>query len=150
MRARHLLLLVLFVSPLSLAHASGTDDQYDPATLTRLEDRALHAEAREQAYLYTELVQIYTTLAGRQMAAGQMEQAAASLKHVEVFTLHIHQALAKDTKKVKDAEKMMELSAFHLRQAIRGLSSDDRPAAEATLAKLNGVHEELLAQVFSH
>ncbi len=157
MRTRFLIAPVLFaLAFLSLAvpnarASSGTDDpQFDAVALTRMEDHALHAEAREQAFLYTELVQIYTTLAARQMAAGEMEQANASLKRVEGFVEHVHQAIAKDTKKLKDAEKNMGLSAFHLRQSMHALSSEDKAVAEATLAKVNGVHEELLAEVFAH
>ena len=156
MRTRLLIAPVLFAvfflttPPCALASSGSDDSQMDAAALTRMEDHALHAEAREQAHLYAELVQIYTALAARQIAAGDMEQANASLKRIQGYVLHIHQAIAKDTKKLKDAEKNMEVSAFHLRQSMRALSSEDKAAAEATLVKVNGVHEELLAEVFAH
>ena len=156
MRTRRHIAPVLFALvfalavPTARASSRVDDSQLDAAALTRLEDHALHAEAREQAYLYTELVQIYTVLAARQMAAGEMEQASLSLKRVEGFVVHVHQAINRDTKKLKDAEKNMETSSFHLRQGMRALSTEDKAAAEATLAKVNGVHQELLAEVFAH
>ena len=52
----------------------------DAVAVQQLEQRAEHAEAREQAFLYTEIVQAYTQIAGKQMANGDMEHAGASLQ----------------------------------------------------------------------
>jgi len=133
------------------ARASSRDEiPLDPALFTQFEQNAEHAEAREQTYLYTQLVHAYTSLAGKQMADGNMDEANLSLKHIEHFAHMIHAALAKDTKKLKDAELLMQSAAFRLGQCLRMVSSDDKPAVEATLHQLNSLNDEMLAQVFSH
>lgn len=133
------------------ARASSKDQvSLDPALITQLEQRAEHAEAREQAFLYTQLVHVYSALAGKQMADGDMDEANASLKHIQHFAHLIHTALAKDTRKLKDAEMLMQSAAFRLGQCMRMVSSDDKPAVEATLHQINGVNDEMLAQVFAH
>ena len=54
------LALFLLVPPISRACAAGPGNApSDSAQLAQLEDRALHADPREQAFLYTELVQEY-------------------------------------------------------------------------------------------
>jgi hypothetical protein len=132
------------------ARAFGRDEiPIDPALFTQFEQRAERAEAREQTYLYTQLVHAYINLAGKQMADGNMDEANASLKHVQRFARLIHAALAKDTKKLKDAELLMQSAAFRLGQCMRLVSSDDKPAVEATIHQLNGLNDEMLAQVFS-
>ena len=131
--------------------ASSHDDlALDAAALQQLEQRAEHAEAREQAFLYTELVQAYTQMAGKEMAAGNIEQANASLKRIQQFTARIHGGLAKNTKKLKDAEMLMHAATFRLKQCLRAASDEDQPAIASTIKELDKVHEELLAQVFAH
>lgn len=143
--------LCLFLLALPSARASSHDDlSGDAASLAQLEQRAEHAEAREQAYLFTELIQVYTTIAGKQVAAGELEQASTTLKHIQHCADMIHGGIAKNSKKLKDAEMMMHLAAYHLGQYMHSVSVDDVPAAESTLKQLNKVHDELLAQVFTH
>jgi hypothetical protein len=136
------------------AHASMFVDHdettLDAAGMAQLEQRAEHAEAREQAYLYTELVQLYTQIAGQQMAAGEMEQANATLKRIEGFSTRIHNALARNAKRLKDAEMLLHQASFKLGQYMRSLSSEDQPAVKSTMKQLDKVHEELLTQVFAH
>jgi hypothetical protein len=122
----------------------------DGEGLAQLEQRAEHAEAREQAFLYTELVTFYTQLAGKQFAAGEYEQANASLKRIELFSQHIHNGLARNAKKLKDAEMMLHLASYHLGQYMRSLSQDDQTPVKSTLRQLDKVHDELLQQVFAH
>ncbi len=141
-------LLMLFF-PSTRAFASG-DEVLDAAALANLENRAEHAAAREQCFLYTELVHDYVEVAGRQMAAGDMEQATESLKRVQAFADRIHVGLAKDSKRVKNAEMLVHLTAFHLSQLMHLISSEDEALLQATLKQLNKVHDELLAQVFAH
>ncbi len=133
------------------ARASSHDElPLDPTIITQFEQRAEHAEAREQTFLYTQLVHAYINLAGKQMADGNMDEANASLQHIQHYAQMIHAALAKDTKKLKDAEMLMQSAAFRLGQCMRMVPSDDKPAIEATLHQLNGLNDEMLAQVFSH
>ena len=143
--------VVLLLLSLPSARAFTTHDEtaLDSAAIAQLEERALHAEAREQAYLFTELIQVYTQMAGRQIAAGEMDQANATMVRIQSFAGHLHGVLAKNTKKLKDAEMMLHTASYHLTQYMRTLSSDDKPAIESTLKQLDKVHEELLAQVFA-
>lgn len=143
-------LLLLLATPAAHAFASHNDDGLDPASLAQLEDRAEHAGPREQCFLYTELVQHYTDVAGRQMAAGDMEQASASLKRVQTYAERIHMGLAKDTKRLKNAEMLMHSATFRLNQFLHMVSTEDQAVVEMTLKQLNKVHDELLAQVFAH
>jgi hypothetical protein len=141
---------LLLTLPCACKAASHDDLATDAAGLQQLEQRAEHAEAREQAYLYTELVQAYTQMAGKQMAAGDMDHANASLKRIQQFAALIHTGLAKDARKIKDAEMLMHSASFRLKQCLRAASDEDQPTIASTIKQLDKVHEELLAQVFAH
>jgi hypothetical protein len=143
-------LLFLLALPTARAHAKSDELTLDPVALALMETRADHAGAREQCYLYTELVQVYTEVAGRQMAAGEMEKANTTLTRIQHFVALIHAALAKDTKHVKDAEKMVHMATYHLDQYMHRVSSDDKTVVESTKKDLDKLHEELLTQVFTH
>jgi hypothetical protein len=142
-------LLLITTSP---AHAawSHEDLALDAAALAQMEQRAEHAEAREQAFLYSELVQAYTQIAGKQMADGDIEQANVTLKHMQHCASMIHASLAKNAKKVKDAEMMMQTATFHLGQYIHLISKEDQALAKSTLHQMDQVHDEMLTQVFAH
>jgi flagellin-specific chaperone FliS len=145
-----LFLLLLAVS--SPAHAWIVSDEValDSAALADMESRAVHAQAREQAFLYTELVQSYVTVASKQMAAGDLEQANDSLKHVQTFADRIHRGLAKDSKRLKNAEMLLHLATYRLGQLMHAISSEDAALLRVTLKQLDKLHDELLAQVFAH
>jgi hypothetical protein len=118
--------------------------------IAQLEQRANHANPREQCYLYTQIVQTIVEAAGRQMLNGDSEQAAATLKQTEHYTQLIHQSLARDTKRLKDAEKILERSTQRMGEYLNRTSGDDHLAMQATLRQLDHVHDELLDQVFNH
>ena len=75
---------------------------------------------------------------------------AATLKKTEHYAQLIHLGLARDTKKLKDAEKLLERTTQRMSEYLRRSSGDDHVAIEATLRQLDHVHNELLDQVFSH
>ena len=140
------LLLVLTIPP---ARAFANHDEVlDAAALADLESRAEHAQAKEQCYLYTELVHNYVEVAGKQIAAGDMEKATESLKRVELFADRIH--MEKDTKRLKNAETLMHLATYHLSQIMHQVSSEDMAMLQATLKRLDKLHDQLLEQVFAH
>ena len=136
--------------PYAYASSGHEDLATDAAGLQQLEQRAEHAEAREQSFLYTELVQAYAQVAGKQMADGDMEHAGASLKRIEHYASLVHGGLAKDARKLKDAEMIMHSATFRLKQCLHSASEEDQPAIASTIHQLDKVHEELLAQVFAH
>jgi hypothetical protein len=141
--------LLLFAIPQARA-ASKDFDPLDPIVIAQMESRADHAGPREQCFLYTELVQVYTEVAGRELAAGDTEQAHTTLQRIQHYTVLIHAALARDTKRVKDAEKIVHMATYRLGQYMHHASSEDEMAFSTTLKQLDKVHEELLAQVFAH
>ncbi len=146
------LLAFLFFALASIsAEAAAINDAVpDQTFIAQLEQRALQAKPREQCFLYTELVHSMTQLAGKQFVDGDVEAASATLKKVEHYAELIHMNLAKDTKKLKDAEMLMHHTTVRLGDFLRQASSDDRPVLQATLSRLDHVHDELLTQVFVH
>ena len=147
--ARATFLLVVSFSSSAYSAANG-NFALDSAGLAQLESRAEHASAREQCFLYTELDQAYSDLAGHQISSVDIEQAVASIKRVQAFTDRAHTGLAKDSKRLKDAEMVVHAATYRLDQAMHAVSAEDRAVFDATMKQLNKMHDELLAQVFAH
>jgi hypothetical protein len=141
------IVLLLTATP---ARASIDETIPAPQFIAMLEQRAMMAQPREQCFLYTELVHSMTQLAGKQFLDGDFEQGAATLKKIQHYAQLIHQDLARNTKRIKEAEKLMEHTTFHLGEYVHHASGDDRMALQATLRQLDGIHDELLTQVFAH
>ena len=142
------LLLVIALLPFPLAHASNADKQLDPVALSALAAKASIAPPKEQCYLYAELVHQMTELAGRQMSDG--EDPSATLRAVRDYTEKIHMGEANDHKKLKNAQILMEHTAYRLNEILHSAALDDRPILETTLKSLNQVQNELMMQVFRH
>jgi hypothetical protein len=141
-------LLLAFCTP--VVTASIDENLPDAQALGQLEIRAQQASPRDQCFLYTELVHTMTEIAGRQMRDGDIDQASATLKKVEQYAALIHLNLANDTKRLKNAELLMHHTTYRLGEYLHQASSEDRPTLQATLKRLDQVHDELLAQLFSH
>jgi hypothetical protein len=122
----------------------------DAQALSQLELRAQQASPRDQCFLYTELIHAMTEIAGKQMRNGDIDQASATLKKIEQYAALIHLNLGNDTKRLKNAEQLMEHTTYRLGEYLHLASSEDRPTLQATLKRLDQVHDELLAQLFSH
>jgi hypothetical protein len=143
--------LVLFIALLlaPLCHASSMDKkQLDPVALSALVTKANLAPPKEQCYLYAELVHQMTELAGHQLSQG--EDPSATLRAVREYTQKIHLGEAHDNKKLKNAQILMERTAFRLNEILHSSALDDRPLLESTLKALNQVQNELMMQVFRH
>jgi len=141
--------ILCVLSPASL-HAAIDDSVPAPAYIAQLEQRAAQAKPREQCFLYAELVHGMTQIASKQLLEGDSEAASATLTKINHYAQLIHASLANDTKKLKDAEMLMQHTTFHFGMFLRSASSDDRMALQATLTQLDHVHDEMLNQVFSH
>jgi hypothetical protein len=141
-------LLLILSFPSARALSGSADNVTDPAALAEMESRAEHAQAREQCFLYTELVHDYVLVAGKQIADGDMEQATATLKRVETLADRIH--LDRDTKKLKNAETLMHMATYRLTQFMHQVSSDDVAVLQSVLKRLDKLHDQLLAEVFAH
>ena len=138
-----------FVFSLPL-HAAIDESVPTPETIKDLAQRAEQAKPREQCFLYTELVHRMTEKAGHEIADGDTDQAAATLKMVNQYAHMIHMSLAGDTKRLKNAEELMHHTTYKLGQFLHLVSGEDKDTVQATLKQLDQVNDELLAQVFNH
>ena len=145
-----LLLAIAAAVVMPSAHAITTAEVLDAATLASLEARAEHAQPNEQAFLFTELIHDYVEVAGKQVAAGEMDEATASLQRVQTYADRIHNGLGKSTKRVKNAEMLMHLATYKLTELMHIISAEDKALIQTTLKQLDKLHDELLQQVFSH
>ena len=149
-RARFAAVVLLALSATITRAASFDNLLPDEQTITQWEQRAQQASPREQCFLYTELIHAMTEIAGKEMQDGEMEQASAMLKRVEHYALLIHLGLANDTKRLKNAEQLMQHTTYRLNGLLRAASFDDRETLKSTLKQLDQVQDELLSQVFKH
>jgi hypothetical protein len=141
---------VVVISTLSLvcvyASASGLD--ISPTALAALRVKADQAQPRDRCFLYAKLVSQMTDLAGHQLNSGDSGQASETLKLVQEYAEKIHMGVAADSKKLKDAELLMQRTSFRLQDILSEASYEDRQTLEATLKQLNQVQAQLMTQVF--
>jgi citrate lyase beta subunit len=135
-----------------LRAAGGIDKSIllNDQAITQLEQRAEQANPREQCFLYTELVSAMTETAGKQLNDGEIDRASATLKKVARYAQLIHMNLARDTKRLKNAEMMMHRTTYRLTEFLHHASTEDKPTLQATLKQLSDVQNEILTQVFNH
>ena len=146
-----ILMLHLVLSASFFLHAASIDESIpDAQTLSQMELRAQQAPEREQCFLYAELVHTMTELAGQQMLAGDQELASVTLKKVEHYAQLIQMSLARDTRRLKNAEMLMHHTTHRLGEYLHAASNEDRPVLQATLKHLDHVQDDLLNQVFAH
>jgi hypothetical protein len=135
---------------LSTPARAAADEVPTAEVIAQLEQRASQASPREQCFLYTELVHTMTTKAGKEISEGDTQDAATTLKKVNFYAHLIHINLARDTKRVKNAEMLMHNTTYRLGQYLHLVSGDDKATVQDTLKQLDKVNDELLSQVFKH
>jgi hypothetical protein len=145
-----LFILVLSLCPSLSAAAIDKSTALDEQALSQLEQRAQQANPRDQCFLYTELVSAMTDLAGKEMLNGDPDRASAMFKKIQAYSELIQMNLARDTKRLKNAEMLMHRTTYRLNEFLRGASTEDRPTLQAALKQLNKVQSDLLTQVFNH
>jgi hypothetical protein len=128
------------------ASASALDDS--PAALATLRVKADHAQPRDRCFLYATLVSRMTDLAGYQLNSGDSGQASETLKVVQQYAEKIHMGAVDDSKKLRDAERLMQRATFRLQDILSEASYEDRQTLESTLKQLNQVQTQLMTQVF--
>jgi hypothetical protein len=128
------------------ALASGPGD--NPGALAALQAKADQAQPRDRCFLYAKLVSQMTDLAGQQFHSGESERASETLKQVQQYAEKIHMGVAGDSKKLKDAELLMQRTSFRLKDILNEATYEDRQALEATLKQMNQVQAQLMMQVF--
>lgn len=132
------------------ARAMATEEVLlDTVAITQLEQQAANAQVKEQCFLYTQVLHSLTEIAGKQLADGEDDQAATTLKHIDSVTAKIQQALARDTKRLKNAEMLMEHTTRRLSDMLHITSGDQRANLQSTLQHVNALQSQLLNQVFA-
>jgi hypothetical protein len=141
---------VVAISALLLicAHASASSLDDSPTALAALQAKADQAQPRDKCFLYAKLVSQMTDLAGRQFNSGDSGQASQTLKLVQQYAEKILMGVADDSKRLKDAELLMQRTSFRLQDIRNEASYEDRQTLEATLKQLNQVQAQLMTQVF--
>lgn len=145
-----LLIAALLLAPLAIHAAEPASLNPEELAVAQLELRATQASVRDQCFLYTELVHTMTELAGHQMLAGDSDRANATLKRVIHYADLIHLGLSNDTKRLKNAEMLMQQTTYRMNTFLHATSGDDRVNLQAALKQLNRVEDELMTQVFKH
>jgi hypothetical protein len=130
--------------------SSNMDNLPDAQALAQLELRAQQAGPRDQCFLYTELVNTMTEIAGRQMLNGDIDQASVTLKKVNHYAQLIHLDMASNSKRLKNAEMLLHHTTYRIGEYLHKASNEDQDTLKTTLKQLDKVHEELLAEVMKH
>jgi len=140
----------VFISILSLtwvfASASVLDDSSTP--LAALQVKADQAQPKDRCFLYAKLISQLTDLAGHQLNSGNSGQASETLQLVQQYAEKIHVGVADDSKKLRDAELLVQRTTFRLQDILSQASYEDRQTLEATLKQLSQVQAQLMMQVF--
>ena len=140
--------VVIFILPLASAYVSAAGVDNSPIAVTALQAKADQAQLRDRCLLYAELVSRLTDLAGRQVNSGDSVEASETLKLVQWYAEKIRMGVADDSKKLKNAELLVQRTSMRLKDILSEASYEDRPALEATLRQLNQVQEQLMTQFF--
>lgn len=120
----------------------------DQQTIDALEARASQAQPREQCFLYAQLVHQMTELSVKQYAAGNTDAANGLLKKIQLMAQKIHLSLANNDKRLKNAEILLNHTAFRLNEMLHASNYEDRPLVQQTLAQVNQAQSEAMMEVF--
>ena len=133
------------------ARASSPDESVvDATTLSQLENNAATADPRERCYLYTELLHSWTELAGHDLSAGDEPAAEQAMQHADADAARLKVAIARDSKRLKNAEQLLEHSVRRLSDMLRVASMEQHDTMQTVLKHVSSVHDDLLAEVFAH
>jgi hypothetical protein len=136
-------------SSLQPLRASSPDEKSpDLQAIEALEARASQAQPREQCFLYAELVHQMTELSMKQYEAGNVEAANTLLRKIQTFAQKIHLSLGKNDKRLKNAEILLNHTAFRLNEMLHSTDYQDRPLVAQTLAQVNQAQSEAMMAVF--
>jgi len=130
--------------------ATPTGNDMDAISLSQLENRANLADPREKCFLYAQVLVGLTELEGRQIAAGEDEQAQATMQRMDEVAAKVQQASATNARRLKNAEQMLERTTRRVSDMVRVVSSQQQAALQSTLQHMNTVHNQILAMVFAH
>ena len=141
--------LVLVTVTTLPAFASGLDDKpFDQQSIDALAVKASQAQPRDQCFLYAQLVHQMTELSLKQYAAGDIESAHGLLKRIQQLAQKIHLSVTNNDKRLKNAEILLNQTAFRLNEMLNASNYEDRPLLLETLAEVNHAQNETMMQVF--
>lgn len=141
-----IVLLPIVATP---ARAYSPDEKIpDQQSIAALEAKIGQAPAKEQCFLYAELIHEMTEFSLRQYAAGNIDKATEMLKQIQQFAHKVHLSVSEDNKRLKNAEILLRHTSFRLSEMLHSSSSEDRPLVEQTLAQVNQAENEAMLQVF--
>lgn len=145
-----ILVSLVFLFPFtSTARASNEEAPLDAATLLQMEQRAETAQPRDQCYMFAEVLHGLTELAGRQIAAGDEENAATTLTRLDSVAQKMEKSSAANAKRLKNAEMLLEHITRRLTDMAHVASADQRSATQAALKNIDHLHTQVLAVLFS-
>ena len=130
------------------AHAASGADGIDAKLLNDLEQRAVAANIREQAFLYADLADKLSVLAGKQLADGDEEDAEATLQHMESCTAKMESNF-QQSKSLKKTELLLHMTNRRLSDMVRAAGMDAKPHVQEALKRLNAAQTSLLAMIFA-
>ena len=132
------------------AWASGPDETaLDAAALVQMEQRAQHADPREQCFLYTQVLHALTESAGREMAAGEDTQLNSTLAEIDAVMAKMQSTAVVNAKRLKNAEELLEHTQHRLADMTRVATSDELAPMKLALAQLTSLHNRVLSVVFA-
>jgi hypothetical protein len=141
-------MFVISILSLTCVYTSASNSDDDPASVAALQLKADQAPPKDRCLLYARLISRMTDLAGHQLNSGDSGQASETLKLVQQYAEKIRMDIPEDSKRLRDAELLMQRTSFRLQDILRGASYEDRETLDATLKQLNEVQTHLMIQVF--
>ena len=142
-------LLVLFPFTNSARASHPDESMLDAAALLQLEQRADAAQPRDQCYMFAEVLHGLTELAGREIAAGDEQDAATTLTHIDSVAAKMQKVSAANAKRLKNAELLLEHVTRRLNDMAHVVSNSQRSAMQMTLQSVDHLHTQVLAVLFS-
>ena len=116
----------------------------DAAALVQMEQQADRANPREKCFLYTQLLHALAEAAGREILDGKHNEAAQTAEAINRVTAKAEATSARDAKKLKEAEELLQSTTRRLTDMTRALSGEESSAMHSTLQKVNAAHDKIL------
>lgn len=127
---------------------AATEKTPDARELARMEARAARASPENKLFAYAELIHISTDLAVAEMQAGDEEQVSITLECVRAYASKADARAAKNTRKLKNTEILLEKTEFRLRELQMSAPLDVRPLIQNAIKQVSEVQSALLRRVF--
>lgn len=142
-------LLTVSLTMVPLCATASSDDIPNQQSIDALAAKADQAPARDQCFLYAELMHSMTEFSLQQYAAGNVAKASALLKRIQELSHKIHLSVTDNDKRLKNAEILLSRTAFRLTELLQSSDFQDRQLIKQTIADVNQAQTAALMQVFN-